>query len=271
MRSPSPANVIGRFIVLFASAILSFGSINAVAQTSVTLNAARHGHTATVLPDGRVLVFGGDAAGVTEATAEIVDIVAGTSTPVSLTGVAARTGHTATRLADGRVLIAGGSESGVPVSSTLFIDAGGNASPGPNMSSARSAHTAVYFSGTNNVLFMGGDAAGTAEVLDIAAGTSQLAPSSMSTPRSGHSSIVMNDGRVLIVGGDGLNTAEIFNGSTFTPTGNAMTLARAGALLRTLHCSARCPTAKCRSSAATTTAPWRSTTPRSTPSVPTPT
>ena len=141
--STSPENAIGRFIILFTFAILSFGSINAFAQTPtptpVTLNVARSGHTATVLADGRVLVFGGDPAGATEATAEIVDVSGSTSTPVSLTGVAPRTGHTATRLANGSVLIAGGSESGVPSSSTLIISPAGSASAGPNMASARSA------------------------------------------------------------------------------------------------------------------------------------
>ncbi len=73
----------------------------------------RTGHTATLLPNGKVLVVGGEhlltsAApfGLTD-TAELYDPVTGNFT---LTGSlnTARTGHTATLLPSGKVLIVGG-------------------------------------------------------------------------------------------------------------------------------------------------------------------
>jgi len=63
---------------------------------------AHGGHTATVLPSGKVLIVGGDTFAV-----EVFDPTSGM---FSLTGSleVARTGHTATLLNDGRVLVTGG-------------------------------------------------------------------------------------------------------------------------------------------------------------------
>ncbi len=69
----------------------------------------RHHHSATLMPDGAVLVIGG-----TNSSGQLLDLVerydpqTGISTRIEGSGLAARSGHTATLLADGRVLIAGG-------------------------------------------------------------------------------------------------------------------------------------------------------------------
>src|SRR5882724_8492154 len=73
-----------------------------------TLNAPRAWHSATVLPDGAVLVFGGlRNDGTLVQTAELFDPTAGQFQPMSV-ALAPRALHTATLLLDGRVLIAGG-------------------------------------------------------------------------------------------------------------------------------------------------------------------
>jgi hypothetical protein len=63
----------------------------------------RAGHTATLLPDGRVLVAGGYFI----ASAELWDPEIGAFTPAGPM-VDARGAHTATLLEEGRVLVAGG-------------------------------------------------------------------------------------------------------------------------------------------------------------------
>src|SRR5207253_3216452 len=74
--------------------------------------AVQNGHTATLLPNGKVLIAGGESAlnnsGSALATAELYDPSVGT---FSATGymTRARAGHTATLLNSGQVLIAGGS------------------------------------------------------------------------------------------------------------------------------------------------------------------
>lgn len=82
-----------------------------------SLATVRLGTTATLLPDGRVLVAGGKGVGWVElASAELYDPASGAWTGVGDLGVA-RWLHTATALPDGRVLIAGGENASTPLAS----------------------------------------------------------------------------------------------------------------------------------------------------------
>lgn len=81
------------------------------------LSQARTDHTATLLPDGGVWIFGGVAPdGAVLASAETFDPAAGTLSALEAPGLLARSGHTATLLTNGRVMIAGGVDArGEPI------------------------------------------------------------------------------------------------------------------------------------------------------------
>jgi large repetitive protein len=132
----------------------------------------REGHTATLLPDGKVLVAGGLdrttddpnglAADALLASAELYDPSSGTWSGTGNMGTA-RENHTATLLANGKVLVAGG---------------------------------------TGNVLMTGGSRGdlASAELYDPATGT-WTATGNMTRPRGGAVATLLPNGKVLVVGG----------------------------------------------------------------------
>src|SRR6476660_5639955 len=87
-----------------------------------SLNTARWYHTATLLPNGKVLTTGGFNGGVEYlSSAEVYDPASGTWTETgSLT--TGREYHTATLLPNGKVLVAGGLGGGVALTSAELYD-----------------------------------------------------------------------------------------------------------------------------------------------------
>src|SRR4029453_7382162 len=73
----------------------------------VAMTTARRMHTATLLPDGRVLIVGGYGPGGALASAELFDPTAGAFREAGSLATA-RGGHTAILLPTGRVLVIGG-------------------------------------------------------------------------------------------------------------------------------------------------------------------
>ena len=108
------------------------------------MSGIRSYHTATLLPDGQVLVTGGG-----QASAEIYDPARGTWSPTTSMSTA-RSGHTATLLQDGRVLVSGGSVSWGPpdsittsTSAEIYDPALGTWSQTGSMTTEREMHTAI--------------------------------------------------------------------------------------------------------------------------------
>ncbi len=155
---------------------------------SVPLADARAFHTSTRLPDGRVLVAGGegyDAAGEPSglASTELFDPETGVASPgPSLSEV--RSGLTATLLEDGRVFVAGGGDTAAPVN--------------------------------------GVPASKTAELFDPVTDAWSPVPSEMAQARRLHAATLLHDGRVMISGGTSLLQGPVF-GDYFDPSSGAFT------------------------------------------------
>ena len=204
-----------------------------VVNTIRGMTRQRAAHTATLLPDGKVLVAGGFAGGGGSlASAEIFDPA--TSTFASAGDMnAARAGPTATPLPGGKVLIAGGDDGSYLASAEVYDPAARTFTPTGGLTSARSGHVAALLHG-GKVLLAGGVGTGwtflaDAELFDPGAGT--FAPTGgMTTARESHTATLLKDGRVLIAGGHRGRrpsvtihaSTEIYNpsGGTFTAGGN---------------------------------------------------
>jgi uncharacterized protein YjdB len=231
------------------------------------MTAGRAGHTATLLNNGKVLIAGGtsrllnpdldifpyDSSDFIEsvASAELYDPATGEFTATGSMNTA-RSGHTATLLNNGMVLIAGGagpqSNGGVATATAeLYDPATGTFTPTENMISAHEAHTAtllnngmVLIAGGNNLAFGIGKVLGNAELYDPITGIF-TSTGGMSSAREYHTATLLNNGMVLLAGGDDtvysqasddvslnvLATSELYDptAGTFTPTGS-MTSAR---------------------------------------------
>jgi hypothetical protein len=86
-----------------------------------SLPAATSSEAAAPLPDGQVLIAGGDTSAGVVATADLFDPAIGTFTQLAASMTAARAGAVAAPLLDGAILIAGGLGSGgVLASAELF-------------------------------------------------------------------------------------------------------------------------------------------------------
>ncbi len=188
------------------------------------LDTARSSHTATLLPNGKVLVAGGDSTtglGSTLSRAELYDPATDTWTDTgSLT--TARSIHTATLLPDGKVLVAGGNLGfGPTASAELYDPATGTWTPTGNMTSARYDHTATLLP-NGKVLVVGSPGVVTAELYDPATGTWALTGNPI-TSRWSHTATLLPDGKVLVAGGSSgiglpIRLAELYDPATGTWT-----------------------------------------------------
>ncbi len=206
-----------------------------------SMNEPRSRHTAIVLHNGKVLVFGGANADYTNilydslASADLFDPTEGTWTNTgSLT--TGRLRHTATLLSSGKVLVAGGEdcaiarapgapaafESCTPLASAEIYDPDtGTWSSTTSMSTARTQATSTLLC-DGRVLVAGGrkdsgmnQALASAEIFDPT--TEEWTPTaSMRTTRQNHATVLLPNGRVLVSGGN--ENAFTYSGKPFLST-----------------------------------------------------
>lgn len=204
---------------------------------SVTASASmlqpRSGHTATLLPDGKVLIAGGMRRNQDfYRSAELYDPA---TRSFHATGdmTIARVGHIATLLRSGKVLIAGGWIGHASTDSAeLYDPASGKFTVISSMKARRGRPLATLLPDGDVLITGGGDhdspgGVASAEVFHASTLTfAAVAP--MHEARIAHTATLLSDGRILIVGGRGDSvtaTAELFDPKTrqFTLTGNLVT------------------------------------------------
>jgi len=238
-----------------AAAPASINSFAPPAQTP-TMENARAAATATELLNNQVLIAGGeDVDGVNTTSSELYDPVnncfagavgtpcAGQSQPPSMN--TAREFAAAVLLPNGNVLIAGGEDnSGVALASTELYDASNNCFAGvggtacasenaPAMNTAREFATATLLPNGKVLIAGGDDSAGnvvaSTELYDPvnncfagASGTacaSQTTPV-MLTPREYATATLLPNGKVLIAGGQDVNSNALQSSEIYDPSNN---------------------------------------------------
>lgn len=181
-----------------------------------SMTVARRGHTATLLPNGQVLVAGGYSCsnGCTYlSSAELYDPSTGTFRPTS-SMTAARAEHTATLLPNGEVLVAGGQGNGscppcnYLASAEVYNPSTGTWTATGSMTTSRSGFTATLLH-NGLILVTGGDQVGktSAELFDPHTGT-WTATGSRAVPLTNFTTTLLPSGEVLVAGGSSCNLGE---------------------------------------------------------------
>ena len=176
---------------------------NGIWTTTGAISKARVGHTATLLPDGTVLVAGGwDGSGEGGAlvgpphfaSAELYDPDTGTWTATG--GMdRGRAKHAAVLLSDGSVLVSGGALA----AAEIFDPGKGDWNTVGSMVRSRQSHTATLLR-DGTVLVTSPDRMAFAELFDPPR-ASWTAVSNPKPGRGGHTATLLRDGSVLVAGG----------------------------------------------------------------------
>ena len=164
--------------------------------------------SATELPDGRVLIAGGDTSASTYVFAELFDPRTETFTPLATGIQERRTLHAAQGLSDGSVLLLGGevAEGGTirPLASVLRFDpATLTCTLQAPLAVARTLAASARLPG-DGVLLVGGETPGNAASASAALwrADGQSTPAPLPHGRVGHTLHRLLDGRVLVLGGE---------------------------------------------------------------------
>jgi len=201
-----------------------------------SMSTARDYHTATLLPNGKVLVACGeriDASGVTYLSdTELYDPAIGTWTRSAGSG-SIGAGTSTTLLANGRVLFAGGTDNNVNElsSAALYDPAHSTWATVATPSTSRAAPTATLLPNGQMLVAGGSDGTNTLASTELydPASTNWTTTGPLNAARDSHTATLLPNGQVLVAGGsDGnspLASAELYDltSGTWTTTGTMNT------------------------------------------------
>jgi N-acetylneuraminic acid mutarotase len=198
-------------------------------STTGSLGTARFGHTAGLLPSGKVLVVGGSS-GLSLNSCELYDPASGTWSSAPSTATA-RYAHAMTVFKDGKVLVSGGNPNRSALNSAEIYDPIANAwTTTGTMIQGRFGHTSTLLSNTVAVISAGAAFHGcgrsfcfypisSAETYDETTGKF-TAVVSLNQARMDQTASTLGAGRVLVSGGFGLtsllSSSEIYTIQTLT-------------------------------------------------------
>jgi RHS repeat-associated protein len=212
-----------------------------------SLHTARMGHTATLLPNGQVLVVGGynPSTGIIP-SAELYDPATQTFIALGNTAIP-RSGHTATLLSNGQVLITGGQTDLIPSgaynSAEIYDPAAMTFTAlSSSMITAREGHRSTLLP-SGQVLITGGDlpgtgSLGTAEIYNPLTNSFTAIPGSMAVARINHQANLLNTGQVLITGGatdTNSSSVALSSAELLDPTTQVFTLLNSMTSVRNHH------------------------------------
>lgn len=210
-----------------------YDPVSATWDAAAPLATARSFHTATLLPDGRVLVVGGHTWVFWQLNAAVLDTVelydpAADAWTSGGTLSTPRSGHSATLLADGRVLVAGGSGA----TAELFDPASKTWSATGSMGEGRRSHFAVLLQ-DGRVIVGGSGSATSTEVYSPATGT-WSAVGNLASYEGRRTATLLPDGRVLVAGGYNSNRVSMAS-ELFDPNANTWSVTHALSSARIKH------------------------------------
>lgn len=206
------------------------------------MSTARSYHSATLLPDGRLLAAGGWNGSSVLSGTELFDPATNRWLPAGNLATA-RLSHTATLLRSGKVLVVGGSGNAGDLASAELYDPATNAwSPAGGLATPRYGHSATRLA-DGRILVAGGwsgyGALGSAELYDPA--TNAWTPAgNLAVPRDVHTATLLADGRVLVAGGRG-SSGYLSSVERYDPVTNAWSPAGALSAIRGYHSATRLP------------------------------
>jgi RHS repeat-associated protein len=216
--------IVGLWLTLGAASIFASGSMREKPGRKTMPDAAGvvTGQTATLLPDGEILLLGGEGPRGPLTTASLQNPRTGAVQTLPNGLLHARAGHTATMLPNGTVLIFGGigTSGKIEAVEELFDPASQTFHNLPSIGlTPRAYHTATVLT-DGRVLFAGGvlDAdsiTSSIEAWDYRTISAASFADGLLVPRSRHTATLLADGTVLFWGGfsngSSLNFGEVFD------------------------------------------------------------
>lgn len=216
--------VVSLGLALLLALLVSSGSESQSPSADRETSGVPAGQTATLLPNGRFLIIGGESPTGPLASASLWDPRTQSSVPFDDKLLYPRAFHTATLLPDGTVLVLGGDDAGnmtVDRAERFNWERERFQTLPPTGLTPRAHHTATLLT-DGRLLVAGGVTHGArlapqAELWDPNRNSTEILAASLMIPRRGHTATLLPNGHVLLWGGVDQSGQALDNGEEYDP------------------------------------------------------